>query len=209
MMRLNLIPREVLQARERARHRSYWLVVSLLGAIGVAVPLVVEGLRYRRIRALEARHLDLESQVMKAQAEFDVATAESAQVVKQLEHADALRAKRAWSGLLRTIGNRLPSSCWLTLMTTDPAVPSGGSAAPPPKPSPVDSRTAASAPPEVWMDAPRRLRLAGYAPDSAQPHQFVMNLKESYLFTDVRLTKTVQEPIRDGLYYRFELECEW
>ena len=61
----------------------------------------------------------------------------------------------------------------------------------------------------ITIDAPRRLKIAGYAPDSARPYLFVENLKRTDAFEAVRLDSSQREPVLDGSYYHFELVCEW
>jgi hypothetical protein len=61
----------------------------------------------------------------------------------------------------------------------------------------------------VTIDAPRKMRLAGYATDAAEPHRFVANLKDTAIFSHIALERSQREPKLDGYYFFFELVCEW
>ena len=59
------------------------------------------------------------------------------------------------------------------------------------------------------IDAPRKLEIVGYAPEAAQPHNFVSALKEKQVFSSVVLRGSQREPMLERSYYRFELVCHW
>ena len=61
----------------------------------------------------------------------------------------------------------------------------------------------------VTIEAPRKLRIAGYAPVAAHPYDIVSSLKETDVFASVALERSEREPVLDGSYFRFELVCEW
>ena len=59
------------------------------------------------------------------------------------------------------------------------------------------------------IEVPRKLKIVGYATTPAEPHAFVTALKDSGVFTNVALERLLREPMLDGFYFRFELDCEW
>lgn len=206
MTDINLIPEAMLLAQTRRRHLTRWVVSVMVSTAVVVVTLGWEWLQRTEVGDLHAQNAQLQVNLEKARAELRAVADKANRVHLQSERAKALRAKRAWSGMIGLVGRCLPEPCWLTSIATDPAQPTGGATR-------SSSRKGRKQPDEpqgpITIDAPRKLLLQGYAPEVAQPHALVSALKETRVFSDVRLIRAEGEPIRDGSYYRFELVCEW
>ena len=206
MTDINLIPETVLLAQTRQRHLARWVVSVMVSAAVVMVTLGWEWLQQAEAGDLQALNAQLQVDLERARAELRSVAEKANRVHLQSERAKALRAKRAWSGMIGLVGRCLPEPCWLTSIATDPAQPKGGVTR-------TSSRKGRNQPDEpqgpITIDAPRKLRLRGYAPEVAQPHALVSALKDTRVFSNVRLIRAEREPILDGSYYRFELVCEW
>lgn len=215
MLSMNLIPQTLQRARARRRRFKRWALSIVTAAAVLTVPLVVDRFRAAEAARLRAQNVQLQTQVATSQAQLRTLTAQANQTLVQLQRAEALRSKRAWSALLGLVARRIPPGCWLTSIATDPAVPGEG-------PGFRSVRRAAGKSlrhanrkgdeePDspVTIDAPRKIRMTGYAADAAEPHQFVTNLKKAAVFAEVTLETASREPMLDGSYYRFELVCEW
>jgi len=129
----------------------------------------------------------------------------------QIQRADALRAKRAWSDLLAVVTSALPATGWLTVISTEPAQPSAVQIShASTQPGPASSGSANPAPKgPLMIEAPRELRISGYAATPGEPSSFVAGLKSASVFSVVELLQCRQEPVHDGSYYRFDVICKW
>lgn len=209
MTRLNLVPESIQIATARRRRLGAWAVAGFCGAAAVAGPLAIDWFQRTEIRRLQARSTRLGADVERTRGELRSATEEVSRLRLQLQRADVVRNKRPWSGMLGLLNGTLPAGCWLTTLGTDPAVgPSAVQVVAAPAQS-AGVRLPEAKPGIAVMDAPRKLKLSGYAADASLPHAFVRNLKDASLFAQVNLQKTVREAVGDGLYYRFDVECEW
>ncbi|MFQ5591847.1 MAG: PilN domain-containing protein [Phycisphaerae bacterium] len=206
MVAINLIPASVQLSLARQCHVRRWVIV-----FGASAALVLIAIGYNWSRLARAAEMREQSALLAAElgalrAEIDAVTAESNQVLLRIQRAKALRSKRAWSGVLALIGSCMPERCWLTSVATDPQRPSAQSARGTTMRGGLRDDDSQSA---ITIDAPRALRIAGYAPKPAEPHVFVANLKRTGAFTDVIMARSQREPVFDGSYYRFELRCAW
>ena len=61
----------------------------------------------------------------------------------------------------------------------------------------------------LTIDAPRRLRLAGFALNATDPLVFVTRLKDADIFRDVFLERSADDSRDDVPRYRFDVVCEW
>ena len=202
---MNLIPEGVHQARTGRRHLKRWTVAAVLALTLLAIPAGVDW--YSRVRAdelnIKARRLAGQLSSMRKQVEG--ATDAANEAFLQLERANALRAKRSWSSMLAMLGVCMPTECWLISIATDPAVPSGAA-----RVSVVNKARKDDQPEEVvTIDAPRKLRLIGYALNDAQPMEFVTRLKDAQVFQRVTLERSLLETSEEAPRFRFELVCEW
>jgi hypothetical protein len=205
VVHVNLLPKDVQQSLAHRRRVRRWTVALALAAVGVCIPLGAETLQYTRIHRLRQVQADLQAQVRDLRKELERLTVESERVTLLSKHAESLRSKRNWSGLLHVMGTCLPESCWLASAATEPHVPPAAS----PRAPTTAPGAAKAEPAPAAMEAPRKLRLTGYAADPALPHVFVKNLKDTRLFTTVLLARAAQEPTLKGSYLKFDLECEW
>ena len=100
----------------------------------------------------------------------------------------------------------MPENCWLTSISTDPEKPLSIHKGRKKIASKKNPKKAAEV---VVIDAPRRLKIVGYAESASDPNEFVDRLNHTRVFHLVELERSQREPILDGSYYRFKLYCEW
>ena len=212
MISVNLIPESIQLRQARRRRIQRWAVWSGVATILVAVPLGLEWRHRGEVDELDWQNIRLHQELTRIQAELKAVTAAADDVFLQIERANVLRSKRAWSAMLALIASAMPDQCWLASIATDPSAPSaasvhrravaGGAGAR------VDSRTREPQQ-TITIDAPRKLRLAGYAADPGDPLAFVTKLKDTRVFSRVALERSLLEPTGDGSHFRFELVCQW
>lgn len=204
MVRLNLLPPDVQVEAARHRHLRRWTVSTFFVFLGFLISLSVEWTRQAQADDLEHQSHQLRVSLGTVTADLEAVSTEATRVLQQIERAEALRAKRSWSGMIGLIDTCLPSGSWLVTVATDPeraaAQPAAGPAVADPK---------AGEPVAVTIDSPRRLRIFGYATDASEPLQFVSAMKDQGIFSSVTLINSQMEPVFDGQYYRFEVICEW
>lgn len=205
---MNLIPKQLQLSRARSRRIKAWALPIAAAAMVLVVPVVID--KYRSVEAgrLRAENIQLQRQITGQRAELTDVTAQAHQALVQLQRAEALRSKRAWSAVLALVARRIPPGCWLTSIASDPAAPGQAGARSPTRRSRILEREQESVS-SVTIDAPRKLRITGYATDAAEPHQFVTRLKQTAVFAYVGLEASHREPVLGGSYFRFELTCEW
>lgn len=213
MIRVNLMPRTLALAQARHRRVRRWSVSVALAVIALAVTLGRDWFHEARADELGVQAERLIADLAATRAELRAVTAEADQVLTQIHRADALRSKRAWSNILGMLGSCLPPTCWLTSISTDPPRPTG---TPLNVAAPQGTASAGTAPgvapdrkPVITIESPRKLRVAGYATDAAEPYAFVTSLKERAVFQEVTLVRSQREPVLDASYHRFEVLCEW
>lgn len=205
MAKINLIPESVRVTQAQHVRLKRWALSSAVAAGALLAALATDGLRRAKAGELHTRSERLGSELKAIRADLQSVTAEANEVLLQIERANALRSKRAWSGMFAVIASCLPADCWLASVATNPDAPKGRSirAKAPAQAEPGEQQRA------VTIDAPRALRISGYAPEASAPHAFVTALKDTQLFTRVVLQGSQREPVFDGSYFRFELACEW
>jgi len=207
---VNLIPERMQTAQTRRRHLQRWAACLAITALVAVVPIAAHWMQHLRVDELHAQNDKLQTDLAAARAELKTATAAANDAFMRIERANALRSKRAWSGMLALIGSCLPKDCRLTALATDPDVPSAAPVArkaPPPAATPGTAAIETTGP--ILIDAPRKLRLSGSAADATQPLLFVAMLKESHVFREVTLERCLREKPEDESHFRFELLCEW
>lgn len=206
MSSVNLIPRTV--RLRQAQHRRLWRWGSL-AMVGLLVLGASGGYDFARRAAAEGLGSTtdgVQMQVTRAQTDLRTITAELMSARNRLEHATALRTKRAWSGIIALIAESMPETCWLTSIATDPERPQSILKG---RKKIVPKKDPGKAPEVVVIDAPRRLKIVGYAKRASGPNEFVDRLNDTGVFQLVELARSQREPILDGSYYRFTLYCEW
>jgi hypothetical protein len=234
MTSVNLIPESVLVAQTQRRHAKSWTLLVLAAAGLSAVPVVLDWSRRVHAAELHDESDRLQQELGSTRSQLAATSAEATRVFLEVERANALRAKRAWSAMFALIASCMPADCWLASVATDPEAPAGGAsprsvvAVVPnpgvhPPPSPPLARGGAEGVKDggkreiVTIEAPRRLRMIGYAENDTQPLAFVTNLKESRVFQSVLLERAVRAPDAaadpsvpsGGSIYQFEVVCEW
>lgn len=213
MVGVNLIPKGVQLAQTRRRHISRWAIAIAVAGGVLTVPLTLGWVRRAEAANLRAQADQLQARLARSRNDLETVTTELDRVLSQLERALALRSKRPWSPLLALIGGRMPKGCWLTSIGTDPATPSAGArrSGRPRVLTSADSRREKPSAPKstILIEGPEKLRIAGFATDAAEPHEFVIGLKDTGVFANVVLEHLRREPALGGFYFRFELLCEW
>ena len=202
---VNLLPRQLVVAQTLRRRRRRWFAVCVLAAIVLAIPVGVESYRMARAEELRLEGARLHKDREAVETELTRIVTASHEAFLQLERAKALREKRSWSAVLTLLADTLPRGCWLTELATDPPAPTGTQARRSTDTPIADDNARVT----IVMEAPRTLRIHGYATDAAQPLAFVRDLKASNAFAQVVLRSTQREPAANGYYFRFELQCDW
>ncbi|MHC4696613.1 MAG: PilN domain-containing protein [Planctomycetota bacterium] len=190
----------------RQRHIRGWAVSVLVSASLAMAALAVDLAHRAEASDLAVQSGELRAEIGVLRTDLEAVTAESGQVLLQIERAKALRGKRAWSGLIALIGSCMPEDCWLSSISTVPERPAAVAAHRVAAAKTVGKQESQGA---ITIDAPRKLKVTGYASHSAQPHEFVAILKGVGAFTAVSLGSSQRQQVLDGSYYRFELVCEW
>ncbi len=207
---MNLIPESVLYARERKRRALRWTVAVAASSVLAAAPLMMDWTRSARAAGLREESDRLFQELEVARTKLRAATSESTSTYLEIERANALRSKRSWSGIFALIASCMPDDCWLASVATDPETPLA-SARPMEAPAPS---TPDAVKKTVAIEAPRKLRLVGFANSDTQPLAFVTRLKESGVFQGVLLERSLRAPDAssdqaDQTVYQFEIVCEW
>lgn len=210
MVTINLIPESTRAARARRVWFKRWTLAVSVAALALCGSAGLDWWSRSEAARLRIDSESLRTQLAQERMSLSEVTAELRRVNEQADRAEALRAKRAWSSVLALIAQAMPPGGWIQHVATDPPRPTGA-------PRPTRWRDASGASPTVpshdndavTIDAPRKLRVSAYAPDAADPHRFVTNLKQTFVFRRVALARTQLEPVFDGSYFSFEIVCEW
>lgn len=217
VVRVNLIPVELLQRQRHRIHVKRWLVAIGCALVIDCVPVVLQWMSMREAEQLGAHAATLAAEVTLLRAEVKKAGTAADELFLQLERSRALRTKRSWSSMITMIATAMPVQCWLTYFGTDPDTPPAGAQAKkteiaPPSPQPANA-TNANMPPApnsiVTIEAPRKLKLSGMAREASQPLGFVTALRDTRAFKTVTLERTIRGRGTDGDVFQFELTCEW
>ncbi|HNQ23610.1 MAG TPA: hypothetical protein PKK06_11000 [Phycisphaerae bacterium] len=210
MVSINLLPEEVRRAQTRRLHLTRWSLAVAAALLLLAVPVGLDFLHRAQAVRLRGEEARLKRELGTVRNEVATVTAESAKVMTQIERARALRAKRAWSALFALIANALPEETWLTAVATDPATPAGARAEPLlALLQSVPNTEGAPQAQVVTIEAPRKLRLLGYAADYPQLYEFMAHLKACGAFTEVLQVRAGLEPVLTGSAVGFEVLCTW
>jgi len=206
MVRINLIPASILARQQRRSHLQRWLVPIACAFTGVLVLLWLTFCQRAKASDIQVKTTQILRQVTASQQQLIGARAKSTQLREKMGRADALRRKRAWTQIIAIVTQSLPTSAWLTSISTDPTVPSkfrrSTSATVPTNKTKKDAVVAT-------IDAARKLRLLGYTSHSGEPYDLVRRLKSSGVFESVTLTYARRQDVLEGSYFRFEVVCEW
>lgn len=203
---INLIPAQVCLSIRRRHHLRRWMVSGVVAAVAVLMALALDWAQRTKAGELTDQSAQLQSELAGVRGELRRVTADVTDVLLQIERANALRAKRAWSGLITLIGSCMPDGCWLSTISTEPVMPTERTQR---HARGQTEQVASDDPPVMTIEAPRKLVIDGYATDAAEPYAFVARLKEAQVFAEVTLTNSAREAVFDGYYFRFKLVCEW
>ncbi len=206
MARINLIPAYILDRQQRRSRLHRWLVPMAAAFTCVLVMLWLTLSQRADASDVQVLTTQLLSQVATSQAELKVAQEKSVQLREQMERADSLRGKRAWTRIIAIVTQCLPKSAWLTSISTDPTVPSKLRTT---KSSTIKTKDANKDAELVTIDAARKMRLLGYTAKPGEPNDLVRRLTTSGVFESVSLTQSRRQDVHDGSYFRFEVICEW
>ena len=206
MITVNLIPKRVQDAQVRRRHIKGWTLINLVAGVSLAVPVCIDRVQQAKAQELQSQRTLQTRELTSMRQQLVVVERQAEYASLQLQRSDALRSKRAWSGMLALIGSAMPPQCWLTRMATDPDTPRRGPSRPAPA---LKHATVGKASPQVMVEAPRKLKLIGRATDASDPLAFVTNLKETGVFHRVSLEGASREHGGRESHFRFEIVCEW
>ena len=179
------------------------------------MPTLLDWSRQAHAAELRIENARLRQELESTRERLRTTSAEATRVFLEVERANALRSKRAWSAMFALIVSCLPSDCWLASLATDPDSPPGG--APSPRLATAGPKTGGGERETITIEAPRKLRMIGYAESDRQALAFVSNLKESRVFPKVTLDRTIRAPdvtqdqsgATGADVYQFEVVCEW
>ena len=204
-MYINLVPDSVRhRQRRRARIRT-WCAVLTAATATLAVPVGWDWSRQAKAERLFKRDTELKNTRSMLGVDWESLKIEVQKTQAQIESADALRAKRAWSAMLSLIARAVPPNVWLTSVATDPTQPPKHSA----RPAPAAMQAAGQDASSITIDAPGKINIRGYAPRNEDPITLVSGLKATGAFHSVVLKRSFLEPVDDGSYFRFDIVCEW
>ena len=207
MKSVNLIPDALVRGGERRRRTRRWTTLGA-AAIGLLmIPVTAESWRQAQAADLRGESRKLTTELTGLRDEAQSLSLESEDVFLQIERAKALRSKRAWSAMLNLLAETMPAGSWLTTVETDPPVPPAN--APPTVEKTPKGTAPAAGPQTIMIEAPRRLRITGYAVDASEPLSFVTALNGTGVFQRVSLERSLREPVQQDSFFRFELICEW
>ncbi len=209
MIGINLIADSVLVSRRRRRRVQRWVMSVLAAGVVASIPVGIELSRHQQVQSLRGEKRLYAAQIESMRSELNEVGIENRGLSAQTARANALRTKRSWSRLLAMVSRTLPEELWLTSMSTDPAVPIRGHRDLTPRKSAAPAGEVDDAPRVVTMEAPRALKLAGYALEHRHLYEFMSRLKSVEAFGDVSLTKAVEEPVFRSKAVRFEIRCTW
>lgn len=204
-MHINLVPESIRRRqRRRARIRT-WGVVLTAATAALALPVGWDWSGEAKAERLLKRDTKLNNARSVLRVEWESIKTEVQKTQAQIERADALRAKRAWSAMLFLIAREVPPNAWLTSVATDPTQPPKHTANLRATAIPATGQDAAS----ITIDAPGKIDIQGFALRAEDPITLVSNLKASGAFHTVVLKRSFLEPVDDGSYFRFDIVCEW
>jgi len=204
-MNINLIPEKVRNRHKRKMRIRNWAIVFLAATVVLAIPIGWDWSREAKANRLRHRQREQAATRTTMQADWERIKNEVSRTQAQIERADALRSKRAWSSMLALITQAVPEDAWLVTVATDPAMPPIHTAKAAAASGAATQAEAAS----ITIDAPSKINIVGYAAHAQDPITLVSSLKASGAFEDVTLTRSFLESMDDGSYFRFDIICEW
>jgi len=209
MLAINLIPEQLQLAQEKRIRIQRWSATLALALLILALPIGIEWYRGTALQSLRNSHQAVSAHLAQRRTELKKITQEAAALQSQIDRAKTLRAKRSWSALLAMFARSMPEELWLTDLATDPASPGAAAPTAPTAPASPPDPKADKAPATISIEAPRKLRLSGFAADHVNLYAFMENLKASGAFSEVLLLASgVQHGASPPAVF-FELSCAW
>lgn len=209
MISINLIPEETCRTQARRTRIRAWTLALVVAVGSLGIPLGMDWFQQARVDELHVERQRLQVELEQLRAEQRTVGDQAVRLQSQLERARALRSKREWSALFSLVATSLPSDAWLTTISTDPPVPAR-------EQSRLDQAKSESEAPAVQggaqmvtIDAPRKLRLTGYAVDYGQLYEFMGGLKRSGAFAEVMQVRAGIQPVLTESAVAFEVLCTW
>ncbi len=209
MIAVNLINKSVVAGRRRRRRLRQWFFVLMTSIAVGSVPVWLEYSRRHLVRALTTEKELNEQLIASAQQQTRVLDVEVATIRAQLARANALRAKRTWSGLIATVTSAMPDAIWMTSLATVPSMAPAGDREISPIGKTRGSNDQNSAASIVTLDAPREMDIQGYALRQKSIYDFVRELESGKMFANVRMTNATEESLPTGKAIRFHVRCSW
>lgn len=213
---INLIPPAMALERHRKRCARLWAKVIVVGVLAVLASLSLDWQLQRVGAEVRASYDECNRQVESVRAAVRNLSTDTTKTTLLLERANALRAKRAWSGLIGLIVEKMPPGCRLKSVATDPPKSEGEQIIPAQMAkirATAGKESAGTATIDanktITVDAPRKLKLSGFADDPGLPLAFVAQLKGAGIFKDVTLARAQWQPSGNSPGLHFELVCEW
>jgi hypothetical protein len=204
---IDLMPKPMKLSLLRRNRMRLWGTILTTTAAVAALPVGMELLNQHRLNKAIAANQQRALSIENARQTLRTVQTDAESRADQLAFADALRAKRNWSGLLSLIAQAAKDDVWLTSMQSEnsPARSASGRQ-PAPGSSPSDANATASV---ITLEGPRSLILDGYAVDHARLYELMADLRDYGQFVDVDLSKAGMEIIGNMTAVRFRLECQW
>ena len=209
MISINLIPEETCRAQSRRTRLRAWALALVLALGALGIPLGMDWFQQARVETLHAERQRLQGELEQLRAEQRSVNDQAVRVQSQLERARALRSKREWSALFSLVAENLPAEAWLTAISTDPPVPARGRTRAGKGESETETETSAAATQVITIEAPRKLRLTGYAAEYGRLYEFIGGLKQSGAFEEVVQVRAGIQPVLADSAVAFEVLCTW
>ncbi len=204
---VNLVPRNKLHTRRRARRRASWISVCLtaaaVGGLGVAMQFTARRAMAHiedETEALTARRNEIRAQLAtKHEAETEL--------IGRLQTVAAAHRPQPWPRRLLALSERLPESIFLSVVQISPPERKAG----PDRSIPRARASREGAQPHPVMPdlapQPQTVKLRGFAMDHSELLQFIRLLQGMPDWQEVKLVRATREPYGLGQAVRFELAC--
>ena len=209
MISINLIPEETCRARVRRTRMRAWTLALVIAVGALGIPLGMDWFQRAQVDELQAERQRLQGELQQLHAEQRTVSDQAVRLQSQLERARALRSKREWSALFSLVAASLPSDAWLTTISTDPPIPMRGQSRSAQVKSESETPADSGGAQIITIDAPRKLRLTGYAAGYGQLYEFMGGLKQSGAFAEVVQVRAGIQPVLMDSAVAFEVLCTW
>ncbi|MHC5108627.1 MAG: PilN domain-containing protein [Planctomycetota bacterium] len=208
MIAINLIPKPLQQQRVRRLRTIRWLISCIISLSALGIVAGMDWLDRAAADDLLAKNDELHNTLLATRATLTDLATSSEKLGLQIERAEALHAKRAWSGMISMIAAHMPADMWLTSVATVPNAPMMVSSRNPRRAAtkPGDGE---AEPEAITIEAPRKLSIQGFTTRAADAMALVTGLKKESIFDSVVLIQSERTKTHGKYYFRFEISCEW